>query len=160
MAVRRALQIGFLFAAVVLALLIGLTARAPISDEEIGRRIAESRPAWSNYDEDLKAQLGATPVAEWEGEPADVRWESGAISVVFELSGPWAERESAIPVLIELPTGETIQNDAALREGVEVVYRFSTPLKAPPRWIAVRYPFYGERRIVLSDEGKWRSTED
>ena len=42
---------------------------------EIARRCAESHPEWQNYQEDIKGQIGAAPVAEWKGEPLalDVR---------------------------------------------------------------------------------------
>jgi len=101
----------------------------------------------------------AAPVAEWEGSLTRIQWASGILQVSFSITGPWAERDFAIPILLQLPNHETIKNEAAVREGNRVIYRFSTHLEASPQWVIVRYPFYGERRIVLSQEGLWVAEE-
>ncbi len=159
MAARRVPKAG-LIAAVAIVLLMFLMAKRPIPEEELARRVAQSAPSWNNYDEDLKAQLGAAPVAEWKGDILGIRWDGATLKVRFSLRGDWAERDIAIPVLIRLPDGETSMNQTASREGREVVYSFPAQLESPPQWVIVRYPFYGERRIVLSEEGTWDSGEN
>ena len=154
----RRLPVAGLAVAGVMVLVLLLTGRGPISGEELARRVAECEPSWSNYDEDLKAQIGAAPVAEWKGEVAWARWEAGELRVAFLVRGAWAGRDIAIPVLLKLPNGETRRNADAAREDGKLVYRFTTSLDTPPQWVVVRYPFYGERRIVLSEDGRWEST--
>lgn len=78
--------------------------------------------------------------------------------MAFLVRGAWAGRDIAIPVLLKLPNGETRRNADAAREDGKLVYRFTTSLDTPPQWVVVRYPFYGERRIVLSEDGRWEST--
>ena len=78
-----------------------------------------------------------------------------ALLLVFMLTGDWAERDFGIPVLVKLPSGDLVRNESVTREGSEARYRFSTGLDAPQQWVTVRYPFYGERRIVLSEKGSW-----
>ncbi|MGI6458554.1 MAG: hypothetical protein ACOX5J_00395 [Candidatus Hydrogenedentales bacterium] len=155
---RRLPVAVFLVAAAVVVVMI-LTAKGPISSEELARRVINCEPSWSNYDEDLKAQIGAAPVAEWKGEPAEARWEAGELMVSFAVLGVWAGRDTAIPVLVKLPNGETHRNEAAAWEGGKLVYQFTTSLQAMPQWVIVRYPFYGERRLVLSEDGRWESVE-
>ena len=156
----RVLKASLFLAGVLLALLLVLPVRAPLSDEELARRVRASQPAWGNYDEDLKAQLGAAPVAEWEGRLTRLQWASGVLQISFSLTGPWAKRDVAIPILVQLPDGETFRDEAAIREGSQITYRLSTSLEHPPQWVVVRYPFYGERRIVLSEDGRWESAEN
>ena len=154
----RRLPVAGLAVAGVMVLVLLLTGRGPISGEELARRVAECEPSWSNYDEDLKAQIGAAPVAEWKGEVAWARWEAGELRVAFLVRGAWAGRDIAIPVLLKLPNGETRRNADAAREDGKLVYRFTTSLDTPPQWVGVRYPFSGARRIVLSEDGRWEST--
>ena len=50
----RVLKASLFLAGVLLALLLVLPVRAPLSDEELARRVRASQPAWGKYDEDLK----------------------------------------------------------------------------------------------------------
>lgn len=158
MAARRTVKAGLVVAGALFALLLLLSVNESLSEDELARRVAQSQPSWNNYDEDLKAQLGAAPVAQWEGSLSGIQWEPGVVRVSFSLRGDWAERDAAIPVLVKLPTGETMRHESALRAGGQVEYRFPSSCDIPPRWVRVRYPFYGERRIVLSEEGCWEAT--
>jgi hypothetical protein len=156
MAARRMLKRSLFFATLLVVLLVvSLPMHAPVSEKELARRVMRSDPAWNNYDEDLKAQLGAAAVAEWEGKVTRIQWVSGVLQVSFIITGPWEQREFAIPILLQLPDSKIFRNDAAVREENKVTYRFSTASEEPPQWVVVRYPFYGERRIVLNDEGVW-----
>ncbi|HPK00105.1 MAG TPA: hypothetical protein PKW60_11510 [Candidatus Hydrogenedentes bacterium] len=155
----RRLPVAALAVAGVVVLVMILSAKGPMSSEELARRVMKCEPSWSNYDEDLKAQIGAAPVAEWKGEPAEARWEAGELRVSFAMLGVWAGRDAAIPVLVKLPNGETHRNEAAAWEDGRLVYQFTTSLQATPQWVIVRYPFYGERRLVLSEDGRWESAE-
>jgi hypothetical protein len=155
MPARRVSIAGLVVAGIIVILLMVITANRPITEEELARRVQQCAPSWSNYDEDLKAQLGATPVAEWEGELEGVGWEASALTVSFALTGDWAKRDIGIPVLVKLPVGETVRSGSFSRNGSMAIYRFPTPLDSPPQWVVVRYPFYGERRVVLSKDGHW-----
>lgn len=131
-----------------------------VSDEEIARRVAESHPVWANYPEDIKAQVGAGPVAEWAGAPESLIHESGYIRVTFTLSGPWAERKTAMPILLREPRGGVVRNEAADFEDGRVVYLFdigtaATELKLP--WVELQYP-HAQKRLVLFEDGSWRDT--
>ncbi|MFO7974396.1 MAG: hypothetical protein R6V12_07170 [Candidatus Hydrogenedentota bacterium] len=150
----------FLAGGVMMLLLVALPRHTPMSEKELARRVAQSDPRWNNYDEDLKAQLGAAAVAEWEGNLIRIQWASGVLQVSFSIRGPWAERDFAIPILLQFPNNQTLRNETAVRDGKRVTYRYSTSFEEPPQWVAVRYPFYGERRIVLSEEGLWEAGEE
>jgi len=120
-----------------------------VSSTELARRIAECRPEWQNYQEDIKGQIGAALAAEWEGAPTSVKMAGRTLLVRFAVSGPWASRDVAIPVLLREPTGIVLKNDSALREGGEFVYCFVLPDKVAGAlpWVEVQYP-HGQRRMV------------
>lgn len=115
-----------------------------------------SRPAWENYQEDIKSQIGAGPVAEWVGRPVEVRCERNTMSATFQLEGPWARRDTAIPVLLRDPQGRIHTNMQAKRHDGQVTYLFGLPESAAPfPWVELRFPHTG-RRVVLSGKGLWR----
>lgn len=127
-----------------------MSSRRPVSLEELQRRTQASRPAWERYHEDVKAQVGAGPVAEWEGEPVEAVVAGHELRIAFALRGAWAGREAAIPVLIRDPAGRQFQSSDAQIEGERVLYRFLLPYDSDPftlSWIEVRYP-KGERRMI------------
>lgn len=131
-----------------------------VSEQELASRTRSSQPAWQNYEEDIKAQIGATPVAQWQGAPIEVRRDGDRLYVTFRLSGPWAQRDIAIPVLLRDPLGRTYQNVRAQRDGHVVTYVF--PLfgedpAVPLAWVKLRFPGT-ERRIALSGGGAWQET--
>ena len=140
---------------------VGLLAVAacagPPDDAELARRAAASRPTWNNYPEDVKAQIGATPVAEWAGRLAEVRAARGGVTVVFDLTGPWARRNAAVPVLLQEPFGGVHRDSEARREGTRVVYAFALePRDGVPPWVELQFP-HGRRHVVLPSDGVWRA---
>ena len=133
---------------------------AVVPEDEIARRVRASRPTWQSYSEDIKAQLGAGPAAEWEGSLREVRIEGGEIRAVVELSGPWAKRSVAAPVLLNDPVGGPRQNTTAERDDGRVTYGFSLPssqsgLAVP--WVELKFP-NGQRRVSLSEKGTWTAS--
>ena len=134
-----------------------------VSPEELAARVAESRPEWANYQEDLKAQVGVTPLAEWEGKPLSARHEGRDLHITFQVDGPWSERDVALPILLRDPFGNARRNLSAECQGRSVVYRFYFPdiaRDAPLPWVEIQYPGR-ERRLVFSEQGEWPAdTED
>lgn len=129
-----------------------------LDDQEVARRVAESRPTWPNYQEDIKAQIGAGPVAEWEGQLESVEAHAGRVVVRFIVRGPWSTRDCAIPILLQEPLGGVHQSEDARREGAHVTYTFRLAKgDAPVPWIALRFP-HGTRRIAIPSTGAWKST--
>ena len=127
-----------------------------VAEEELASRVRTSAPEWQSYQEDLKAQVGAGPVAQWKGRPTQV-WSGGAaVYVAFEVSGPWAQRDAAIPVLLRDPFGGVHRNVSAQRNGAVVTYAFQVlaePSAVPLAWVEIKFP-RGERRVILSTEGR------
>ena len=123
----------------------------PMDPLELSQRCQQATPAWTNYDEDIKAQIGARPFAEWRGEPISAVREAGAIAVTFRISGVWAERDAAMPVLMRNALGSVQRDRNWQREGDHVVYRFpvdddSAALALDS--IEVRYPHHTRRLLV------------
>jgi len=127
------------------------------SDAEIAARIAKSRPAWENYQEDIKGQIGAGPVAEWDGTPTRLWLDQDCVFLSFALKGPWATRAPGLPVLLRDPAGRVQQDLRVEHEGSTARYVFHrSKLEGIPAWIEIKYP-HTERRLVLSESGEWRS---
>ena len=125
--------------------------------EELAARVQRSVPRWANYQEDLKGQLGSTPVARWKGRPIRARVSGAEASVVFEVSGPWASYDFALPVLLKNHLGPGYRNDSARRTGSEVEYVFGmrdhVEGTAVP-WVEIAYP-HNYRRLAFSEDGTW-----
>lgn len=139
------------------ALFLFSACNGAVPEEEIARRVRASHLTWQSYSEDIKAQLGAGPAAEWEGSLRQVRVEGDEIRVVVALSGPWAKRAVAAPVLINDPVGGARQNTSAERDDSRVTYGFPLPasragLSVP--WVELKLP-NGQRRVTLSEKGTW-----
>lgn len=152
--IGRTLRLAGLLGAVALAGCGGT-----VGEAEIARRVEASVPTWQSYPEDIKAQVGAGPVAEWEGTVDEVRVEPEAIRVTFRLEGPWAARDAAMPLLLNEPFGGVRRNSAAERQGDRVTYLFDNAGReaaVPVPWVELKFPG-GERRIVLSQEGTWKN---
>jgi len=132
-----------------------------LSSEELARRVAASRPEWANYQENIKGQIGATPVAEWDGEPIAASASESSLEITFRLSGPWASRELALPVLVRDPYGALHRHERAVRDGSLVRYYFAReqPTNSSPlAWVEILYPHH-EDRIVFDAAGKWKKNE-
>jgi len=127
-----------------------------VSDAELQRRVSATWPSWENYQEDIKAQIGVKPVAEWEG--AISQWNSAGnrTYIQFQLRGPWATRDAVMPVLLREPTGEVHHPEEAGRRGDTVTYVFQLPeqfISTPPAWVELKFP-RGESRLIASESGR------
>lgn len=136
-----------------------LTSDSPteVPVEELARRVQASVPNWANYQEDLKGQLGSTPVARWKGRPIRAHAGGAEITVVFEVSGPWAEYDFALPVLLKDHLGAVYRNSSASRTGPEVEYVFQMKdhtQGATVPWVEIAYP-HNLQRLAFSDKGTW-----
>jgi len=130
-----------------------------MSDSDLAQRVRTSHPQWQSYQEDLKAQIGAGPVAQWSGEAVTARQDNATLTLTFRLVGPWASRDPAIPVLILDPLGHVRQNSAATRQNDLVIYEFKPEpagSASPFPWIEVKFP-NGSKRIVFDEKGAWNS---
>ncbi len=136
-----------------------LTSDSPteVPVEELAGRVQRSMPRWANYQEDLKGQLGSTPVARWKGRPIRARVAGAEISVVFEVSGAWAGYDFALPVLLKDHLGAVYRNSGASRTGPEVEYLFRMRDHVegtPVPWVEIAYPHHFQR-LAFSDDGTW-----
>jgi hypothetical protein len=120
----------------------------PLDAEALRAHAAQATPTWDNYDEDLKAQLGATPVALWMGHPLSFIVHPTGIEVLFAVSGPWKELQAQVPVLLRTPEGVVCPPVQAETQTAGHRYFFVLPeeFEAAPPWIELRFP-RGERRL-------------
>jgi len=145
------------FSAVMLWGILFTEAPEEISAEELADRVQRSVPAWADYQEDLKGQLGATPVARWQGRPIRAQVDGESVSIVFEVSGAWAEYDFALPVLIKDHLGKSYRNTGARRTNSEVEYLFQIAGHVAGTtlpWVEIAYPHHLER-LAFSQEGAW-----
>lgn len=143
---------------VVVIALITLTGPADeISADELRRRVEATSTDWANYHEDLKAQIGSTPVARWKGEPVSSRVEGNTIFIVFDVFGYWAETDVNLPLIIRDPLGKTVSNNSSTRNRSEVTYTFDLPgddsSKIP--WILLKFP--NTTRRIAYTEAQWEA---
>jgi hypothetical protein len=122
-----------------------------VSEEEIARRCAESSPHWDNYQEDIKGMIGAKPAAEWHGEPRSAQVEDRTLRVEFALTGSWATRPSAIPLLIKDPAGTIAVARGATKDGRSV---YEAPVSPSAPWVEVQYPHH-RVRLNFDASGRW-----
>lgn len=130
-----------------------------IPDDELARRCAASQPSWQSYPEDVKAQIGASPIAEWQGTPSQAQYDQGRFRVTYALQGPWAHRSVAVPILLQDPTGRVHRNVLAECASGRVVYSFDlskTDEETVPAWVELKFP-HGTKRISLSERGEWHA---
>lgn len=163
MKLRRVLLAGAFLGAI---LAIGATyvryvreADGLLDSADLGRRASLSNPDWSNYEEDIKAQLGAGAVAEWRGRPVAVQREGARVRVTFRLEGSWTNRDFVLPVLMRDPYGkERRQQGHEIGDAtVDYIFRLDeNDAEAPLPWIVVKYP-HNEDRLPLDAEGRWRA---
>ncbi len=128
---------------------------APTQDE-LATLVARARPVWANYGEDIKAELGATPVAQWSGRPLSARVEDGRVRIEFELSAPWRDYAFGMPVLIRDPLGR-VHRPARYADHAYEFTLEGFASGAVIAWIEVRYPPNEERRIAFDHAGDWRA---
>lgn len=149
------MRTGVAFAPVLGLLLISAACTSPVSDAELAARVKASRPEWQSYQEDIKAQLGAGPVAEWRGEPVRAVQEGSALRLTFQLTGPWSRRDCFAPILVADPRGVIQRPVSAMSREREVIYGFDLGEGggAVP-WLEVKFP-NGEKRLVFDQNGVW-----
>jgi len=126
--------------------------------DEIAPLASRARVTWADYGEEIKAELGATPAALWHGAPVGARLADGGIEVRFALSGPWAEFNFGMPILLRDPEGNVSSPARYTPSAPGGVYFFNhagavTPLSVP--WVEVKFPPNDERRIVFDSAGNW-----
>ncbi len=142
----------------VLVLIVGLGRCSETPGVDLADRIKTSDPAWSNYQEDIKAQIGARPVARWQGAPAAVECTGKRIRVTFKVSGPWAGKQPNLPVMMRGPRGDTRVNSHVELENGSTVYVFhpgdGEAFALPIPWLELKYP-NGAKRVTLSQGGTW-----
>ena len=129
-----------------------------IPASELARRFGAAAPGWASYAEDIKAQVGARPVAIWQGRPIRAEMAREGLSVTFALSPPWSDYSCALPVLVRLPSGWTCRDHEAVVDPPGCTYHFGgfpENMASPPPWIEIRYP-HGEKRLPLDAGGRWR----
>jgi hypothetical protein len=147
--------------AIVACLCAALASCAPgVSGKELSDRAAKARPAWQSYEEDIKAQMGAGPAAEWNGSLTRVEMDQSSIRATFRIEQPWASRDIPFPILMRQPKGGISQNKEGRREDGFFIYLFDRPEDMrgePPAWLEFRFP-HGQRRIVLNANGGWIET--
>jgi len=124
---------------------------------ELEKRCAESDPAWISYQEDIKGQVGAQPVARWRGALQEVRQESDTVTVTFQLEAPWDEYRAAVPVLLRDPMGREHRQDRVVREDGLRRYIFRLDAQSGASllpWVDIHFP-HTERRVALDAMGHW-----
>lgn len=158
--IRRLFVVLIAVAVAVVAALISLAYRSGLSEEEMARLTASAAPTWENYPEDIKAQIGAGPVAEWQGKPVKAVWDGKeTIEVTFEMTGPWATIDAAIPILLRDPLIGTHEPAATHRQGNYITYSFTLydgTTAIPLPWVEVKHPA-GQDRIMLIESTHWEA---
>ena len=155
---------GRVVAGVILAILLFFVAfyaavnRVSIDPAELLKRCAESHPEWLSYQEDIKGQIGAGAAAEWQGTPLRAEVRGREAHVTMRISGPWAQYDCGIPILLRDPLGNVVQSSAVSAPGGERTYTFKLPTETPPPWIEIHYP-HQERRLPLSPQGDWQAPD-
>ena len=149
--------------AVGLILLIGtiMALQQPVEEipiDEVRTRIESSQPEWANYLEDLKAQVGSSPVAKWRGTITQGQASEGTVTLEFTTQGYWNEHEIIIPMLIRDNLGYVTQQTKARYQGETLTYTFTLQQQSPPPWIEVRFP-HNSRRIAFGNEGRWTAQD-
>lgn len=128
-----------------------LTACDPkINETELAALAGKAHPVWTNYQEDIKAQIGATPVAQWRGTPRHAWKDAEGIHVQFDIEGAWKKRACVIPILIRDNGGTEYLSPKGVVEQGTVTYTFpSASLNSVfANTIEIKYP-NEERQLVL-----------
>jgi hypothetical protein len=129
-----------------------------LSEEDLAARCADSTPRWDSYQEDIKGQVGARPVAQWLGKPVSASANTGAVAVTFQVTGPWAQRTAAVPIIVKDPAG-AVRVAHGTGDGAGTVdYKITLPgsEQSSVPWLEVQYPHHRER-LPLNAEGKWQA---
>ena len=121
-----------------------------INEAELAILAGKAHPGWENYQEDIKAQIGATPVAQWRGTPRHAWKDGDGIHVQFDIEDAWKKRTCVIPILIRDSGGTEYLSTKGLVEEGKVTYTFppSSSLSVFTNTIEIKYP-HEDRRLEL-----------
>ena len=153
----RAVFFGTLLILLVAAPIVLFSGSGP-SEAELATRVKAAHPDWPDYQEDMKGQVGAGPVAEWVGEPVAAYQDGKDVVVRFRLTGPWVKRDLSLPILLRDPVLKVYRHASAARHGDITDYRFhvSDQDERVLPWVEVKYPHH-TRRLTLTAPPKKRS---
>jgi len=145
--VRKSVLVGFIILSGLFAFSVTYFDTS-LSNDELAARVAAFTPEWETYQESLKAEIGARPVAEWEGEPVSAERRTGHVVITVELQGPWAQRDFGLPLILRGPTLRTYAPATVEQKDGVAVYRFDVAEGEALPWVEVQYPL-GRRRIPV-----------
>ena len=127
---------------------------------ELLRRCGASQPAWNGYQEDIK-EIGAGPVAQWQGQLISLRISGKTVYLTVALEGPWSEWDAAIPLLLKTPEGQVFRSVRYQHQAEGCVYEFDalgTDSPTLPPWLDIQYP-HTRKRLHLDGGGHWQSAD-
>lgn len=129
-----------------------------ITSEELQKRVLLSKPVWTNYNEDIKGQIGSTPVARWKGQPLRASIGEEQVEVIFVLEGLWSSTDVNLPILAREPLGDVLVPLKSHREGQKVTYIFSLKpeVTKSSAWLEIQYP-HNIKRLVFDSSGNWEN---
>jgi len=132
-----------------------LLSSASVTPEMLVARCEASVPGWSSYQEDVKGQIGARPVAEWRGALRSAQQEGDRLTVAFRLEEPWRSSPASLPVLIRLPDGAVLLPERAHRDEDLRLYGYALESASRLPWLEVQYPHHRDR-LILDSAGRWQ----
>jgi hypothetical protein len=125
-----------------------------VDDKALAERCASSAPSWQGYAEEIKGQVGAAPVAEWNGDVVAADFRNGQLRIHVDLTGPWVDRPFAIPILVRDPYGKVHLGRRVQGEGAARAYIVDIPGGGALTWVEVATPD-GRHRITLGPDQSW-----
>lgn len=157
---RAATLIAIALTVALIALIATVNAQDP-SQAELVKRCRASQPAWNGYQEDIK-EIGARPVARWQGTPVSMSVTSSEVRLTMKLAPPWDNWDCALPILIKDPEARVLRNDRDERQGDLRVYLFNLQAMAGepmPPWLEIQFP-HTRQRLFLDADGNWHNPDD
>jgi len=151
---NRLLLVGFGVLAVVIAPMV-LFSGGAVPAHVLAARCEASEPRWNSYQEDIKGQIGARPVAEWQGDLVAAELRDEVLTLDFALEEPWHSLPAAIPVLLRLPDGSVLLPQASREEGGLRRYSYRLDENTATSWVEVQYPHQRDR-LIFDSAGQWR----
>lgn len=127
---------------------------------ELVRRCEASQPAWNGYQEDIK-EIGAGPVAQWQGQPLSLYITGKTVYLTVALEAPWADWDAAIPLLMRTPEGQVFRSVRYQQQAEGCVYEFdalTTDSSTLPPWLDIQYP-HTRKRLHLDGGGHWKAAK-
>lgn len=131
---------------------VALVPAPEITPDQVRARALAAAPDWFRYDEDIKGQIGAAPVAAWHGAPEWVRIGPGGAEIAFTVTGAWRDYGAPLPILARDPFGKVHLANAGRWEDDLFVYRLPELADAGIPWIELRYRRH-ETRVQIGTDG-------